>query len=82
MSKVLVQHEHSVAPSGRLRPPAGGATAARGKKKSPPASLQGRGGAARRRLPTLPLLRSTIGVAGLNFSVRDGKRWNPGAVAT
>ena len=29
-----------------------------------------------------PALRcSTIGAAGLNFSVRDGKRWNPGAVA-
>ena len=26
--------------------------------------------------------RSTIGAAGLNFSVRDGKRWNPGAMAT
>ena len=26
-------------------------------------------------------LRSTIGAAGLNFSVRDGKRWNPGAMA-
>ena len=25
--------------------------------------------------------RSTIGVAGLNFSVRDGKRWNPRAIA-
>ena len=36
----------------------------------------------KRRRPTLPLLRSTIGVTGLNFSVRNGKRWNPGAVAT
>ena len=36
----------------------------------------------KRRLPTLPLLRSTIGVTGLNFSVRNGKRWNPGAVVT
>ena len=25
-------------------------------------------------------LRSTIGVTGLNFSVRDGKRWNPRAI--
>ena len=25
---------------------------------------------------------STIGAAGLNFSVRNGKRWNPGAIAT
>ena len=28
------------------------------------------------------LRRSTIGAAGLNFSVRDGKRWGTGAVAT
>ena len=28
------------------------------------------------------LRRSTIGAPGLNFSVRDGKRWNPGAKAT
>ena len=27
-------------------------------------------------------LRSTIGVTGLNFSVRDGKRWIPGAITT
>ncbi len=27
--------------------------------------------------PTLPLLRSTIGVTGFNFSVRNGKRWIP-----
>ena len=27
-------------------------------------------------------LRSTIGVTGLNFSVRDGKRWDPGAITT
>ena len=28
------------------------------------------------------LVDSTIGATGLNFSVRDGKRWNPGAVTT
>lgn len=33
-------------------------------------------------LPTLPLIRSTIGVSGLNFSVRNGKRWNPAAITT
>jgi len=27
-------------------------------------------------------VRSTIGDAGLNFSVRNGKRWSPGAIAT
>ena len=26
--------------------------------------------------------RSTIGATGLNFSVRDGKRWDPGAITT
>ena len=36
----------------------------------------------KRRLPTLPLVRSTIGVAKLNFSVRNGKRWNPNAITT
>ena len=29
-----------------------------------------------------PTVRSTIGAFGLNFSVRNGKRWNPGAIAT
>ena len=28
------------------------------------------------------LYRSTIGASGLNFSVRDGKRWNPAAIVT
>ena len=28
-----------------------------------------------------PTMRSTIGAAGLNCSVRDGKRWNPRAMA-
>ena len=27
-------------------------------------------------------LRSTIGADGLNFSVRNGKRWNPVTIAT
>ena len=31
---------------------------------------------------SLPLLRSTIGVTRLNFSVRNGKRWNPRAITT
>jgi len=25
---------------------------------------------------------STIGAGGLNFSVRNGKRWNPAAITT
>ena len=36
----------------------------------------------RRRLPTLPLVCSTIGAVGLNFSVRNGKRCIPGAITT
>ena len=36
----------------------------------------------KRRLPTLPRVCSTIGAGGLNFSVRDGKRWNPATVTT
>ena len=30
----------------------------------------------------LSRLRSTIGAGGLNFSVRNGKRWNTSAIAT
>ena len=29
-----------------------------------------------------PTIRSTIGAGGLNFSVRNGKRWDPAAIAT
>ena len=29
----------------------------------------------------LSRFRSTIGAAGFNFSVRDGKRWSPRAIA-
>ena len=36
----------------------------------------------RRRRPTLPRVCSTIGAIGLNFSVRNGKRWNPDAITT
>ena len=37
----------------------------------------------KRRLPTLPRdNRSTIGVSELNFSVRNGKRWNLTAITT
>ncbi|QVQ57204.1 protein of unknown function DUF2724 [Bacteroides phage LoVEphage] len=32
--------------------------------------------------PTLPQLCSTISVTRLNFSVRNGKRWNPCAITT
>ena len=37
----------------------------------------------KRRLPTLPREnRSTIGASELNFSVRNGKRWNLTAITT
>ena len=52
---------------------------ARRQKKSP--TLKGPG-KLKRRLPTLPLVRSTIGVTKLNFSVRNGKRWNLRAIVT
>ena len=56
------------------------------KKSSPPesypAGLDKHLNLKKRQLPTLPLLRSTIGVTRLNFSVRNGKRWNPRAIAT
>ena len=29
-----------------------------------------------------PAIRSTIGAVGLNFSVRNGKRWNTNAITT
>ena len=51
----------------------------RRQKKSP--TLKGPG-KLKRRLPTLPLVRSTIGVTKLNFSVRNGKRWNLRAIVT
>ena len=36
----------------------------------------------KRQLPTLPRVCSTIGAGGLNFSVRNGKRWNPATITT
>ena len=60
-------------------PEAAAKTSPEGKKKSP--TLKGPG-KLKRRLPTLPLVRSTIGVTKLNFSVRNGKRWNLRAIVT
>ena len=55
-------------------------------KKVPPPLLNGRRGILilfqENGGGLLSHLRSTIGAAGLNFSVRNGKRWNPGAYAT
>ena len=53
-----------------------------GKKKAPPEPC-GSGGAERGGdLLSRPTRGSTIGAGGLNFSVRDGKRWSPAAIAT
>ncbi len=52
------------------------------KHKKPVAQIEQRVSSKKGRRPTLPLLRSTIGAAGLNFSVRNGKRWDPCAIAT
>ena len=46
-------------------------------KKSRPAQLQDGASFQRRRRPTLPPCGSTIGAAGLNCPVRDGKGWAP-----
>ncbi len=52
-------------------------------KTSPRGSILPGGGLYRKAATYSPALRcSTIGVPGLNFSVRDGKRWDPGAKAT
>ena len=68
----------------------------RTQKKEPPRRITLQDGSTqRRRPPTLPHRiavpsapyspashRSTIGAGGLNFSVRNGKRWNPAAITT
>ena len=60
------------------RPGAAPEVAYRHKKKVRPFDLT-----LKRRLPTLPREnRSTIGVSELNFSVRNGKRWNLTAITT
>ena len=50
--------------------------------KKSPESLLTQSSLKKRRLPTLPRVCSTIGAGGLNFSVRNGKRWNPATIAT
>ena len=57
----------------------------RGKRKKErgfPASLQGTPSLKKAATYSPTLRCSTIGAPGLNFSVRDGKRWNTGAKAT
>ena len=51
-------------------------------KKSPKTSCL-RGLSMKKAVTYSPALHcSTIGASGLNFSVRNGKRWNPTAIAT
>ena len=48
-----------------------------------PSGISARGTLIKTAATYSPTLRcSTIGAHGLNFSVRDGKRWNPAAIAT
>ena len=51
-----------------------------GKKRSPFLTVCGEGTSGKGGGDLLSRLRSTIGAAGLNFSVRNGKRWDPGAM--
>ena len=56
--------------------------AGKGLQKKPPHPAMQRLSQIKRRLPTLPRVCSTIGAGGLNFSVRNGKRWNPATITT
>ena len=80
MAEPLTAAEHTQAtdgPQGRWRAPG------RGHKKAPRRGMSPGGALKKAAASYSPALqRSTIGAAGLNFSVRDGKRWNPGAMAT
>ena len=52
-----------------------------GQKKWPPGGCLRRGAGQVAATYSPALVRSTIGAGGLNFSVRDGKRWGPAAIA-
>ena len=52
------------------------------KQGAPPWRLPWRGSLKKAATYSPALRCSTIGAPGLNFSVRDGKRWNTGAKAT
>ena len=52
-------------------------------KKRSLGSLLNQGSSVKKAATYSPTLhRSTIGASGLNFSVRDGKRWDPAAITT
>ena len=50
------------------------------KKKSPPFHVSETGDL-KKAAAYSTTVRSTIGDGGLNFSVRNGKRWDPAAIA-
>ena len=50
--------------------------------KRAPSSCRTQGSGIKWRRPTLPRVCSTIGATVLNFSVRNGKRWNHSAITT
>ena len=60
---------------------AGDTLAGRAKERGPPADVSAGGPCQVAATYSPALVRSTIGAGGLNFSVRDGKRWGPAAVA-
>ena len=65
------------------RPPPDGTHDAPEHKKSSPGHLDVSGGTEKKAASYSPALhRSTIGAGGLNFSVRNGKRWDPAAITT
>ena len=79
---------YDLLPSGEQHPTTASSTfyicafpCARTKQKKPPSDFS-EGGWNKEGGYLLSRLRSTIGVTGLNFSVRNGKRWNPGAITT
>ena len=52
-------------------------------KKKPPRNISVLGGSVKKAATYSPALHcSTIGAGGLNFSVRNGKRWDPATVTT
>ena len=80
MAEQLTAAEHTRAADG----PQGRRQARAAETKKAPRRGMSPGGALKKAAASYSpaLQRSTIGAAGLNFSVRDGKRWNPGAMAT
>ena len=81
---MAAEHTRAVAgPRAGLTGRKGDGSPGPGTKKAPRRGMSPGGALKKAAASYSPALqRSTIGAAGLNFSVRDGKRWNPGAMAT